>query len=81
MGAVLRVEEEGHVGHDGSRRLSHVQFWGLTGLELFLVTELCQVLLKRLAETESGAHLPQTASLSFNHVQGDWDVGVHNLLE
>ena len=81
MGAILRVEEEGDVGHEGSHHLSHVQFWDLTGLELFLVIELCQVLLKRLAQIESRAHLPQMASLSFNHAQGDWDVGVHNLLE
>lgn len=57
VGAALRVEEEGDVGHEGRHHLSHVQFWDLIGLELLPVIELCQVLLKRLAETERGAHL------------------------
>ena len=61
VGAILRVEEEGNVGHEGRHHLSHVQFWDLIGLELFLVIELCQVLLKRLAEIEGGAHLPRIA--------------------
>lgn len=61
VGAVLRVEEEGDVGHEGRHHLSQVQFWDLIGLELFLVVELCQVLLKRLAEVEGGAHLPGIA--------------------
>ena len=61
VGPVLRVEEEGDVGHEGSHHLSHIQFRDLIGLELVLVIQLCQVLLKRLAEVESGAHLPGTA--------------------
>lgn len=61
VGAVLRVQEEGNVGHEGSHHLRHIQLWDLIGLELFLVIQLCQVLLKRLAEVESGAHLPGMA--------------------
>lgn len=61
VGAILRVEEEGNVGHEGSHHLSHIQFRDLIGLELFLVIQFCQMLLKRLAEIESGAHLPRMA--------------------
>ena len=59
MGAVLRVEEEGDVGHEGSHHLSHIQFRDLIGLQLFLVIQFCQVLLKRLAEIEGRAHFPR----------------------
>lgn len=61
VGAILRVEEEGDIGHEGSHHLSHVQFRDLIGLKLFLVIQLCQMFLKRLAEIESRAHLPRTA--------------------
>lgn len=61
MGAVLRVQEEGDVGHKGSHHLSHIHFRDLIGLELFLVIQFCQMLLKRLAEIEGRAHLPRTA--------------------
>lgn len=61
MGAILRVQEEGDIGHEGSHHLSHIQLRDLIGLELFLVIQFCQVLLKRLAEIESGAHLPRMA--------------------
>lgn len=44
-----------------SRNLSHIQFWDLIWLKLFLVIQLCQVLLKRLAEIESRADLPGMA--------------------
>lgn len=60
-GAILRVEEEGDVGHEGSHNLSHVQFRDLIWLKLFLVIQLCQVLLKRLTEIESRADLPGMA--------------------
>ena len=61
VGAVLRVQEEGDVGHEGSHHLSHIQLRDLIGLELFLVIQLRQVLLKRLTQVESGAHLPGMA--------------------
>lgn len=43
LGVVLRVKEKGDVGHEGSLHFSHVKFWDLIGLKLFVVTEFCQV--------------------------------------
>lgn len=59
-GAILRVQQERDVGHEGSNNTGHVHLRDLVGLKLFLVL-LGQVLLKGLAEVERRAHFLRVA--------------------
>lgn len=56
VGAVLGVQQEGDVGHEGRYHLGQVQLRDRVGLQLFLVVQLCQVLLFGLTEINRGAH-------------------------